>query len=360
MIKTFQKIYARMYDQLSKEIYIDRLNYSVTREYSYLERMVDRTVRGSRKWKIFLEELKDRAQVENMYLFGAGVWGNILYEETKAEIQWQGVIDNQPNGKAIADFDIKTLEQFMKQCDNNASVVVSSYKNGIEMSKQLLEQGFNPDRILDAGKVIYALTEGAIYFELEELGPQDEGEYFVDAGGFDGLTTMAFFNWCKGKGYSYCFEADQKNVEVIESRLRGCENCEIISKALWSETTSLSMKMEGSCGSAVMDKRIGEGIQEVKAVSLDDILGDKRVTFIKMDIEGAELEALRGAKYIIQKQHPKLAISIYHKYEDIWTIPSLIMEYYSGYKFYLRHYSFSNYDTVMYALPRYNKCIKES
>lgn len=85
---------------------------------------------------------------------------------------------------------------------------------------------------------------------------------------------------------------------------------------------------------------------------MDDMLGDQPVTFIKMDIEGAELEAIRGARHIIQNQHPKLAISIYHKYEDIWTIPSQIMEYDLGYQFYLRHYSFSDYDTVLYAIPQ--------
>lgn len=70
-----------------------------------------------------------------------------------------------------------------------------------------------------------------------------------------------------------------------------------------------------------------------------------------MDIEGAELAALQGAKHIITEQHPKLAISIYHKMEDIWTIPRLLMEYYAGYKFYMRHYSFDGYDTVLYAVP---------
>ena len=75
------------------------------------------------------------------------------------------------------------------------------------------------------------------------------------------------------------------------------------------------------------------------------------VTFIKMDVEGAELEVIKGAKNIIMRQHPRLAVSIYHKIEDIWEIPTLILEYYSGYQLYLRHYSFSYYDTVLYAIP---------
>lgn len=352
MEENLQKIYARISDSLSKEIFIDRLNYSVTHEYRYLEKMVDRTVRNSGEWKTFCRKLQDRAQQEKMYLFGAGIWGNTLYQETKGQIQWQGVIDNQPKGKAIADLEIMTLEQFMGRCGDHTTVVISSYKNGLDMKEQLRACGFCPDRILDAGKVIYDLTEGAIYFDMGDLHPQAGGEYFVDAGGFDGLTTLAFLNWCSGNGYSYCFEADSKNIGVLKENLRDNDRCEIIQKALWSGTADLYMKMEGNCGSAVTDQSMDDGGQKVSAVALDDILGDQLVTFIKMDIEGAELEAIRGARHIIQNQHPKLAVSIYHKYEDIWTIPSQIIEYDSGYQFYLRHYSFSDYDTVLYAIPQ--------
>lgn len=352
MNEDLQKIYDRIGDSLSKDIYMDRLHYSVTHEYHYLEKMVDKTVRSRTEWKTFCGLLQERAQSADMYIFGAGKWGNTLYRETKGQIQWRGVIDNQPRGKAMADLEVMTLEQFMERCDDHAAVVISSYKNGLDMKGQLLERCFCPDRILDAGKVICDLTEGAIYFDLAELHPEAEGEYFVDAGGFDGLTTLAFFNWCGGNGHSYCFEADRKNIVSIRDKLGDNTKCEIIPKALWHKTAILSMKMAGSCSSAVTDKKTDEGLQEVEAAALDDMLGDQTVTFIKMDIEGAELEAIRGARHIIQNQHPKLAISIYHKYEDIWTIPSQIMEYDLGYQFYLRHYSFSDYDTVLYAIPQ--------
>lgn len=352
MEENLQKIYTQISDTLSKEIFIDRLNYSVTHEYHYLEKMVDRTVRSRTEWKKFCGLLQDRAQSADLYLFGAGIWGNTLYQETKGQIQWRGVIDNQPGGKAMADLEVMTLEQFMERRNDHTTVVISSYKNGPDMKGQLQDRGFCPDRILDAGRVIHDLTEGAIYFDLGELHPQAEGEYFVDAGGFDGLTTLAFLNWCGGNGHSYCFEADRKNITLIRNKLGNNTKCEIIPRALWSETASLSMRMEGTCGSAVTDKGNDEGTQEVGAAALDDILGDRPVTFIKMDIEGAELEAIRGARHIIQTQHPKLAVSIYHRYEDIWTIPSQIMEYDSGYRFYLRHYSFSDYDTVLYAVPQ--------
>lgn len=352
MEDNLQKIYAQMGDVLSKKIYIDRFNYSVTHEYRYIKKMVDRTVRSSNRWKTFCEMLQERARSADLYLFGAGIWGNTLYNETKGQIQWRGVIDNQPDGKKMADLEIMTLRQFMRRCDDHTTVVISSHKNRPDMERQLQSEGVCSDQILDAGKVIHDLTEGVIYFDLEELQLQAEGEYFVDAGGYDGLTTLAFLDWCGGNGYSYCFEADSKNLISIKERLADTVKCGIIPKALWSETTSLYMRMEGRCRSTVTDQGSEEGLQKVEAVALDDVLRDKSVTYIKMDIEGAELEAIRGAGRVIREQRPKLAISIYHKPEDIWMIPSQIMEYYSGYRFYLRHYSFSDYDTVLYAVPQ--------
>lgn len=350
-IQELQNIYNRIGDALSRKIFLDRLSYSITLDESILDRMINEVVRNRRQWKAFLEFLETKASGSFMYLFGAGIWGNILYKETKELISWAGVIDNQPSGKAVADLAVMTLDDFMKKGYENAVLVISSYKNGQSMLQQLKDSGISQDKIIHAGEVIHSLTEGAIYFDLEELNPRNPYEIFVDAGGFDGLTTKAFFSWCEGKGYSYCFEFDRKNIASIESLLAGNGNCSIVPKALWSETTCLSADIRGNCASSVTQKVQGDDVHGVEAAALDDYFGDKPVTFIKMDIEGAELEAIKGARRIITHQHPKLAVSIYHKPEDIWTIPQILLEYNPEYRFYLRHYSFSYYDTVLYAVP---------
>lgn len=352
MEENLQKIYQRMDDPLSREIFIDRLNYSVTHEYHYLEKMVDRTVRNSGRWKKFCGILQDRAQLGDIYLFGAGIWGNTLYKETKGQIQWRGVIDNQPKGKVMADLEIMTLEQFMERCNDNTTVVISSYKNGQEMSAQLRSGGIKQDSIIDAGTVIYWLTEGAVYFDLEQLYPQADFETFVDAGCFDGLTTQAFFQWCKTKGYAYCFEPDGKNAEVVRKNLINCAGRhELAEKALWSTEMDLCIDERGNCASSVREDNGTSGSPMTAAVALDDYLAGKQVTYIKMDVEGAEAEVLKGARNTITCCRPRLAVSIYHRTEDIFALPELILTYYPGYRFYMRHYSFSDYDTVLYAVP---------
>ncbi|MCM1211813.1 MAG: FkbM family methyltransferase [Blautia sp.] len=351
MIEDFQNIYAHMGDKLSKAIYMDRLNYSITQDSNYLKNMVDMTVRNSVEWKRFCECLKEKSQNDKMYIFGAGIWGQILYKETKEFMRWGGIIDNQPEGKVIGDLDIVTLDQFMSRYDGNTVIVISSYKSGASMSAQLQKANIPSEKIIDGGNSIYRLTEGAIYFDLKELEPREAYEVFVDAGGFDGFTTKEFFRWCGGNGYSYCFDADTGNLDTLKDNLADYGNCEIIPKALWSESTVLSMRMTGNYASSVTGQKAGNDIQEIHAVALDDFIQEKKVTFIKMDIEGAELEAIKGAKRIIMEQRPRLAISIYHKAEDIWEIPQLLLKYYTGYKFYMRHYSFDGYDTVLYAIP---------
>ena len=84
--------------------------------------------------------------------------------------------------------------------------------------------------------------------------------------------------------------------------------------------------------------------------SIDNITAGDKVSFIKMDIEGAELDALKGAEQTIKKVHPKLAISAYHKFEDLLEIPQFIQVIDSSYKFYLRRHSHLVHELVLYAL----------
>lgn len=345
-----KNIYNNIQDEESKVIYISRLNYSLTHDYGFLKSMVDNTVRNRAEWKRFCEELMGRSQNEAMIIYGAGIWGTILYNETKHFVDWRYVIDSHPNGKTVGELSVKDFEKFVQEYEDE-TVVISSYKNYSSMVDQLHKHGITDDKIVDAGRVIYQLTEEAIYFDLDMLMPQKFREVFVDAGCFDGQTTKQFFTWCKGEAYSYCFEPDSQNIALIHKNLYNQNNYEIVPKALWSINRDIAMEAKGNFATSVGVDIHNNNRQTIEAVSLDDFLYGREVTFIKMDIEGAEVDALLGAKKTIAEQKPRLAISIYHKTDDIWRIPDTILECCPNYQLYLRHYSFSDYDTVLYAIP---------
>jgi len=95
----------------------------------------------------------------------------------------------------------------------------------------------------------------------------------------------------------------------------------------------LSFTSKGKVG----DRLFGDGEIKIRVNSLDCLLKDKLPpTYIKMDIEGAELEALKGATKIIKTFSPKLAVCVYHKFGDIWNIPDFILREFNNYKIYLR------------------------
>ena len=90
----------------------------------------------------------------------------------------------------------------------------------------------------------------------------------------------------------------------------------------------------------------------VPCVGLDDVIGDYPATLLKLDIEGAEPEALAGAAGLIRRARPRLAVCVYHRPEHLWTIPQLVRPQHPAYDLLLRLHRFNAFDLVMYALPR--------
>jgi FkbM family methyltransferase len=95
-----------------------------------------------------------------------------------------------------------------------------------------------------------------------------------------------------------------------------------------------------------------KGESHVQVLALDDVLPNFRPTFIKLDIEGAEPDALHGACTVIRKYSPDLAVCVYHTQDHLWKIPQLIREMFPDYRFLLRYHRFNGFDTVLYASKR--------
>ena len=211
--------------------------------------------------------------------------------------------------------------------------------------QQLLGEQIPLQNIINAGELMNQLFDQQ-YFDLSCMVPAND-EVFLDVGCFDGLTVHNFVRW-SGNEYReiIAFEPDTDCYDKCKKELNDIPHLTLINKGAWSREEVLRFDATG-----VSDSKVSEsGTTRIETCRLDDIVGDKCVTFLKMDIEGAEKEALIGAERIIREQKPKLAISIYHKKEDIWEIPQLLMQWNPEYNFYLRHYSLRFAETVLYAI----------
>jgi FkbM family methyltransferase len=142
----------------------------------------------------------------------------------------------------------------------------------------------------------------------------------------------------------HIFEPNKEIVSSAKSNIKDLKNIKFYEKGLWNESTMLHF--DGSKGGA--SKVSIKGGSSITTVALDELPCLDYADFIKLDIEGAELNALKGAKNIIQKSKPILAICVYHSQNDFLDIPRLVSTFRSDYKIYLRHYTQGVFETVMY------------
>lgn len=168
---------------------------------------------------------------------------------------------------------------------------------------------------------------------------------FVDVGGFDGYTTEEFVRLAPDYSAVYIFEPESANGERCRKRMAGFPNIHVLPFGAGREDGILRFSSDGSASSIRED-----GETEILIRRIDDQV-PAVPTFIKMDIEGAELMALDGARDLVSRHHPVLAIAVYHRPSDMWNIPKKVLGIHEGYKIYLRHYTESIYETVMYFVP---------
>jgi FkbM family methyltransferase len=176
-----------------------------------------------------------------------------------------------------------------------------------------------------------------------------EMEVFVDGGMYIGDTAEIFFkNTHNTFNHYYGFEPEEKIYFCACNLLSDIKNTTLVQKGLYSNETQLRFNTGRSSASHIDVS----GDCVIELTSIDSFFSNKPhpPTFIKLDIEGSEFEALKGAEIIIRKHKPKLAICAYHKPEDVFALPELIKSFRDDYVFYLRHYSNFIFETVLYAI----------
>ncbi len=217
-----------------------------------------------------------------------------------------------------------------------------------EESQKALEQF-----ILQRMTGVYAketYDKGTQYFP-DSVIRLEEGEVFVDCGAYHGESSIDFICQLEHAGIKnyrkiVCVEADGENAEEIKKVLKEYKNVEIIHAGVWDKAGVLHMNAGYGVGSRLAE----DGADTVTVAAIDEILQGEEATYIKMDVEGAELRALYGAEKTIRTYRPKLAVCMYHKPEDLVTIPQYIYSIRDDYRFYIRNHSPYGIEMVLYAV----------
>lgn len=172
------------------------------------------------------------------------------------------------------------------------------------------------------------------------------GEVFVDGGGFDGATSREFASRCPDYKAIHVFEPSAKMLAVAQTKLSDLDRITFHPLGLFDKSANLSFDAGGGSASRISES----GSESIKVNRMDDAVSET-VSFIKLDLEGAEQAALKGAQDHIMTDHPKLAVAVYHRPEDFWKIPKYILGLREDYKLYLRHYTEGWTETVMFFIP---------
>lgn len=172
----------------------------------------------------------------------------------------------------------------------------------------------------------------------------------INCGAYNGDTVMGLNTLYGRVDAIACFEPDQENFESLMRYLcaehnKIAQSVMALPCGVFSHETQLRFACGDKINSVISDK--GEAV--IQCVALDHVIPGFNPTFISMDVEGAECEALKGAETLIKESKPDLAICVYHAPNHIWDIPLYLESLHLGYKFYLRNYTSVIAETVLYA-----------
>lgn len=339
-------------DDESKDIYLKRLCYLISGDFRYIRELLsshrpDLVLQVGKALSPLMSELpKNRSFI----LYGAGGNANIILPFFENDQRFIGFCSRSKRQQkdGFWGYPVMSPEELLSRKD--LSVVISTTKFRSEIMQNLTD-GDYPQNLIFDGPLYYirSLFDSEQYFSPNFM-TFDHEEIFVDAGCYDMETSLKLRNLCP-QVKVYAFEPDPECYKqcLEQKKVTNFQAATILPFGTWSKRDTLHFSATSDSASHISET--DEGYCDVSVMPIDEAIaeGDK-VTFIKMDVEGAELESLKGAEKTIRRDRPKLAICIYHKPEDMWTIPLYIKELVPEYKLYIRHHSSGKDETVLYAV----------
>jgi len=241
---------------------------------------------------------------------------------------------------------------FLSQSRDMARKIVPSRISEVEWQRMVDTAQTLPEakyeKNLDVDLVENFILDG---YNLPGICEVEAKDVVLDCGAFNGNSAIALGRHCPD-GRVYAFEPNPAMLDVLKRNVAksGLKNIEVIPAGLAQEKTKLRFKRDGAAS-----RPDPKGDVEVDVISIDSWVAERKlqsVDFIKFDIEGFEQPALRGCIHTIRHFRPKLAISIYHLFNDFTMIPRMVQDMGGWYRFYLRHNAVTGGEIVLFCQPR--------
>lgn len=354
MFEKIRAAYRLFEDKDSKDIFLNRVLWNITGNKKYIDEVVsvyfERMKRtwNSPKHTDEVKKMRDLIGTRRVIIYGIGNCGFVTLALFCSELQDADLV-------AFCDKKANTVSEFYGHTVLRAEDIAKSYEDAVvlitpveesvkkQIIHELIEKGVNKAQIIEELPFDDWLIREQYFDEVIVL---EKGETFIDAGTFDCGTDIEFIERCPDYKEIIAFEPDPAEHSKCLDRIEACQirDIKMYNAGLWNKKDKLPFLVGGVCG-CISD----EGTIMVQLEALDQILSEG-ASFIKMDVEGAELKALEGARNTIMNYKPKLAICVYHKPEDIIEIPLYLHKIVPEYRFYLRHHAKGAAETVLYAV----------
>jgi FkbM family methyltransferase len=175
---------------------------------------------------------------------------------------------------------------------------------------------------------------------------------YVDCGAYNGDTYIDLMDQQSiNCDQAFLMEPDPENFNALVSNVtarKGSQSVICLPLAAADKYSILTFSSGQGEGGAIGVN----GNMHIAAVALDQLLSKAPINFIKLDVEGAEAQVLKGARSIIERNRPTLALSLYHNPQDIWELPELLFQMCFEYNLFIRQHFFNSFDCVLYAVPK--------
>lgn len=369
-VKRMSRLYNLLQDSQSRSLFWDRLKLDVHPGINYVIDLFADGLSLSDVQRTEQEKIQENlktlyGQGKQVLLYGAGVCGRAIAKWLHNDgIPFYGFCDRKASEIVNSNVYLEPVRspEYLLEHQDICYVIISTTDYYEEIKRFLLKHHFPSEHILPFLRSDSIDKNKRQYFEFPELFRS--GTAFVDGGCFDSADSIYFARWCRGE-YSkiFAFEPDSHNVRICRKNAKtaGLHEFELHQSGLSKaggmtnfavgnqQSSRIATPTEG--GALLFEDLVdpGKATEQILLESIDDVVRDTEVGFTKLDVEGAEMDALYGSRKTLLRDKPFLAISIYHRVGDMMAVMDYVHEVVPDYRFWIRHYTPFPYETILYA-----------